>query len=77
MSLKSKLTNSSSSLKFSFFMFCTKPFESLIKLFTDVVICRNFPFDKSLPVLDTAELIPSLILKRYLCIFNYGFAEGV
>lgn len=58
-------------------MFCTKPFESLIKLFTDVVICRNFPFDKSLPVLDTAELIPSLILKRYLCIFNYGLAEGV
>ena len=60
-------------------MFSTKHFESLIKLFPDVVICRN-SFDKSLPILYTAEfcvLITSLIFNGFLCILNNCLAEGV
>ena len=45
MSLISELTSCSSSLNFSSFMFSTKLFESLIKLFPDAVICCNC-FDK-------------------------------
>ena len=41
MSLISRLTNCSSSLIFSSFMFATKLFESLIKHFSDVAMCRN------------------------------------
>ena len=79
MPLISKLTNCSSSLNFSSVMFSTKVFESLIKLFLDVLNCCNY-FDKSLPILYTAEfsmLITSLIFNRFFCIFNNGLAEGV
>ena len=54
MPLISKPTNCSSSLNFSSFMFSTKLSGSLIKLFLDVVICRN-SFDESLPILYAAE----------------------
>ena len=60
-------------------MFSTKLFGSLIKLFLDVVIFRN-SFDKSLPILYTAEfcvLMTSLIFNGFLCIFHNGLAEGV
>ena len=77
--LLSKLTNCSSSLNFSSFTFSTNFFDSLIKLFLDVVICRNC-FEKSLPILYIAEfcgLITSLIFNGLLCIFTNGLAEGV
>ena len=41
MSLISRLTNCSSSLIFSSFMFSTKLFDSLIKHFSDVAMRRN------------------------------------
>ena len=79
MSLISKLTNCLSSLNFSCFMFSTKVFKSLIKLFPDVVIYLN-SFDKNFPILYMAEfcvLNTSLLFNGFLCIFNNGVADGV
>ena len=77
--LLSKLTNCSSSLNFSSFMFSTNLFDSLIKIFPDSLIYRN-SFDISSPILYIAEfcvLITNLIFNGLLCIFNNGPAEGV
>ena len=73
MALIPELTNCSS------FMFSTKLFEFLIKLFPDVVNCCN-SFDKSLHIFPTADFcvfITSLSFNGFSCIFNNGHAEGV